>query len=433
MRHYAIGFDIGSTTVKAVVVDAATDEVLWEDYQRHDTKQPEKSLEFLKRIEAEVVGFDASRTRIFVTGSGGGNIGKMLGAKFVQEVNAVSLSVEKLYPNCNSVVELGGQDAKIIIFKADLETGRKKKIPSMNDKCAGGTGAVIDKINAKLRIPSDMLCNMGYEGVKLHPVAGKCGVFAETDINGLQKSGVPADELMASLFEAIVMQNLSVLTRGNTLRPEVLLLGGPNTYIKGMQDCWRSNIPKIWAERGTPLPEGVDPKELIKVPSNGQYFAALGAIEFGKDEADEVGRYLGYEKLQWYIDYGRDEEKKKKGGAAGLAKTPEELVTFKEKYRTKKFTPHTFQPGEVVEGFIGIDGGSTSTKAVLISKDKERRILAKAYQLSKGNPIEDTMEIFATLEAQITSQGATMKVLGVGSTGYAKDILRDVVGADAGC
>jgi predicted CoA-substrate-specific enzyme activase len=431
MRNFAIGFDIGSTTVKAVVVDAATDEVLWSDYQRHDTKQPEKSLEFLHRIEAEVPGFDASRTRIFVTGSGGSNIGKMLGAKFVQEVNAVSLSVEKLYPNCNSVVELGGQDAKIIIFKADEETGRKKKIPSMNDKCAGGTGAVIDKINAKLRIPSEELCNMGYKGIKLHPVAGKCGVFAETDINGLQKSGVPADELMASLFEAIVMQNLSVLTRGNTLRPEVLLLGGPNTYIKGMQDCWRSNIPKIWAERGTPLPEGVDPEELIKIPSNGQYFAALGAIEFGKDEADEVGRYKGYEKLAWYIDYGRDEEKKKKGGAAGLAKNAEELDAFKDKYRHKKFIPTQFQPGEVVEGFIGIDGGSTSTKAVLISKDKERRILAKAYQLSKGNPIEDTMEIFAKLEKQITDQGATMKVLGVGSTGYAKDILRDVIGADA--
>ncbi len=174
--------------------------------------------------------------------------------KFVQEVNAVSLAVEKLYPECGSVIELGGQDAKIIIFKTDPETGRKKKIPSMNDKCAGGTGAVIDKINAKLRIPADQLCEMGYKGLKLHPVAGKCGVFAETDINGLQKMGVPPDELMASLFEAIVMQNLSVLTRGNTLLPVVLLLGGPNCYIKGMRDCWKSNIPKIWEERNTPLP-----------------------------------------------------------------------------------------------------------------------------------------------------------------------------------
>ena len=271
-----IGLDIGSTTVKAVVVDAATDEVLWSDYQRHDTKQPEKTLEFLKRIETEVPGFERRACRIFVTGSGGSGIGQMLGAKFVQEVNAVSMAVEKLYPNCGSVIELGGQDAKIIIFKEDPETGRKKKIPSMNDKCAGGTGAVIDKINAKLRIPSEELCNMGYKGIKLHPVAGKCGVFAETDINGLQKSGVTRDELMASLFEAIVMQNLSVLTRGNTLLPEVLLLGGPNTYIKGMQDCWRSNIPKIWAERNTPLPEDIDPEELIKIPSNGAIFRGAG-------------------------------------------------------------------------------------------------------------------------------------------------------------
>jgi len=431
MKQFMIGLDIGSTTVKAVVVDAASDQIVWSDYQRHDTKQPEKTLEFLRRFESEVEGFSRDNSRIFVTGSGGAGIGKHIGAKFVQEVNAVSLAVEKLYPNCGSVIELGGQDAKIIIFKEDPETGRKKKFPSMNDKCAGGTGAVIDKINAKLRIPTEELCNMGYKGLRLHPVAGKCGVFAETDINGLQKSGVPADELMASLFEAIVMQNLSVLTRGNTLRPEVLLLGGPNTYIKGMQDCWKSNIPKIWAERNYPLPEGVDPESLIRIPANAQYFAALGAVEFGKDEDPEVGRYKGWEKLEWYINVGRDEEKKKKGGNGGLARNAAELAAFKEKYRHQPFVPAPVTPGEVVEGFIGIDGGSTSTKAVLISKDKERRILAKAYQLSKGNPIEDTMEIFAKLENQIASQGGKLVVLGVGTTGYAKDILKDVIGADA--
>ncbi len=253
-----VGLDVGSTTVKAVVINPADDKILWSDYQRHDTKQPEKVLEFLTRMEDEV-GIVAGHTRMFVTGSGAGGIAPLIGAKFVQEVNAVSLAVEKLYPKCGSVIELGGQDAKIIIFKEDPETGRKKKIPSMNDKCAGGTGAVIDKINAKLHIPSDQLCQMGYKGIKLHPVAGKCGVFAETDINGLQKSGVPPDELMASLFEAIVQQNLAVLTRGNTLRPQVLLLGGPNYLHQGMKDCWKANIPKIWEERKFPLPEGVDP------------------------------------------------------------------------------------------------------------------------------------------------------------------------------
>ncbi len=430
-KKFMVGMDVGSTTVKAVVIDAATDEILWRDYQRHDTKQPEKVLEFLKRFEVEVDGFKADNTRMFITGSGGSGMSKYLGSKFVQEVNAVSLAVEKLYPEAGSVIELGGQDAKIIIFKEDPETGRKKKIPSMNDKCAGGTGAVIDKINAKLRIPSEQLCQMGYKGLKLHPVAGKCGVFAETDINGLQKSGVPSDELMASLFEAIVMQNLSVLTRGNTLRPVVLLLGGPNCYIVGMRDCWKHNIPKIWEERNYPLPEGVDPESLIRTPDNAQYFAAIGAVEFGKTEDEPVGKYVGYDKLGWYIDVGRDEEKKKKGGNGGLAKNADELDAFKEKYRHKKFIPAKMSEDEVIEGFIGIDGGSTSTKAVLLSKDKERRILAKAYQLSKGNPIEDSIDIFTKLQQQITEQGAKLKILGVGTTGYAKDILRDVVGADA--
>ena len=430
-QQFSIGMDVGSTTVKSVVIDAASDKILWQDYQRHDTKQPEKVLEFLKRFETEIEGFRADRSRMFITGSGGNGMAKFLGAKFVQEVNAVSLAVERLYPECGSVIELGGQDAKIIIFKTDPETGRKKKIPSMNDKCAGGTGAVIDKINAKLRIPAEQLCGMGYKGIKLHPVAGKCGVFAETDINGLQKMGVPADELMASLFEAIVMQNLSVLTRGNTLQPVVLLLGGPNCYIQGMRDCWKSNIPKIWEERHTPLPEGVPPEDLIRTPDNAQYFAAIGSVEFGKSEDDAVGRYMGLGKLEWYVNVGREEEKAKRGGGGGLAKDDADLARFRKKYRTKKFAPATFQPGEVVEGFVGIDGGSTSTKAVLISKDHKRRILAKTYQLSKGNPIEDTVEVLQKLDRQVRDQGVELKILGVGTTGYAKDILKDVIGADA--
>jgi predicted CoA-substrate-specific enzyme activase len=425
-KNLFVGFDVGSTTVKSVVVDAATDQIVWSDYQRHDTKQPEKCLEFLKRMEAEA-GIRMGESRVFITGSGGGPVGVHIGAKFVQEVNAVSLAVENLYPECGSVVELGGQDAKIIIFKEDPETGRKKKIPSMNDKCAGGTGAVIDKINAKLRIPAEELCNMGYLGLKLHPVAGKCGVFAETDINGLQKSGVPPPELMASLFEAIIQQNLAVLTRGNTLRPTVLLLGGPNTYIKGMQDCWKFNIPKVWEERNFPLPEGKDPQELIQVPKNAQYFAALGCVRFAMDEDATVGTYKGTEKLEWYINYGRLEEKQKKGGS-GLYKTEAELAAFKERYKPKQFVPRTFRPGEHVGAFMGIDGGSTSTKAVLVSQEGE--VMVKCYQLSKGNPLEDTMEMFANLRSQVEAQGATVELLGVGSTGYAKDILKEVLNAD---
>src|SRR5271168_2052392 len=320
--HFLVGLDVGSTTVKAVVVDVATDKALWQDYQRHETKQPEKTLEFLRRMEAEV-GINRHNTRMFMTGSGGGTIAEQIGAKFVQEVTAVSLAVEKLHPEVYSVIELGGQDAKIIVFKDDNETGRKKKIPSMNDKCAGGTGAVIDKINAKLKIPTAELAELKYSGIKLHKVAGKCGVFAETDINSLQKVGTPPDELMASLFEAIVLQNLSVLTRGHTLRPHVLLLGGPNSFIKGMREAWQANIPRMWQERKVEIPDGAKPEDLIKVPNNAQYFAALGAIEFGKSEDDCVGCYQGYEKLTYYIEFGRQEEKAKSGAKGWVSKEGE--------------------------------------------------------------------------------------------------------------
>jgi predicted CoA-substrate-specific enzyme activase len=424
--RYSVGLDVGSTTVKACIVDTTTDQIVWQDYQRHETKQPEKCLEFLNRMEAEG-GISTENARVFMTGSGGGAIADQIGGKFVQEVTAVSLAVEKLHPEVYSVIELGGQDAKIIVFKDNEESGRKKKIPSMNDKCAGGTGAVIDKINAKLKIPTIELANQGYDGIKLHKVAGKCGVFAETDINGLQKEGTPPDELMASLFEAIILQNLSVLTRGHTLRPHVLLLGGPNTFIRGMREAWIANIPRMWKERKVEIPEGSTPSQLIKVPENAQYFAALGAVEFGKDEDDSVGRYAGSAKLKYYIDFGRSEEKASAGGK-GLVESESELDSFKVAYRRKKFTPATFQRGQTVAGFVGVDGGSTSTKAALV--DEDGNILCKSYQLSNGNPIEDTMQMFEKLRAQVEDQGAKLQVLGVGTTGYAKDILKDVLHAD---
>ena len=408
-------------------MDIDEDKILWSDYPRHETKQPEKSLELLLDMESKLGKEAFEGARIFVTGSGASNIGRHLGAKFVQEVTAVALAVEKLHPEVYSVVELGGQDAKIIVFKDDEETGRKKKIPSMNDKCAGGTGAVIDKINAKLKIPVEALSQQGYHGIKLHKVAGKCGVFAETDINGLQKVGTPPDQLMASLFDAIVLQNLSVLTRGNTLRPHVLLLGGPNTFIRGMKEAWQANIPRMWAERKVQVPEGTKAEQLIKVPENAQYFAALGSIEFGKGEDDCIGCYRGTEQLLHYIEYGRQEEKAKSGGT-GLVENAEEFETFKQAYRRHKFTPAVFQRGATIGGFVGVDGGSTSTKAVLLNEEGD--ILCKSYQLSNGNPIQDTIEMFENLRGQVEAQGAKLEVLGVATTGYAKDILKDVLNAD---
>ncbi|MHB1192150.1 MAG: BadF/BadG/BcrA/BcrD ATPase family protein [Longimicrobiales bacterium] len=425
-----VGLDVGSTTVKYVVIDPRTDEILAKDYQRHETRQPEKCLEMLSVIRRLFPELPTGGFRVFVTGSGGAAIGARIGAKFVQEVNAVSLAVEKLHPDVRSVVDLGGQDAKIIVIAIDETTGRRRKSPSMNDKCAGGTGAVIDKVCTKLGIPAADLCTMGYAGLNLHPVAGKCGVFAETDINGLQKQGVPAPELMASLFESIVQQNLAVLARGHTLRPRVLLLGGPNWYIPGLQECWRRNLLSVWDERGVDYDRSAPLEELVLVPPDAQYFAAIGAVEHGKTEladSDEIGVFRGLGELERYLTAGRAEERRAAGGR-GLWTTREELEAFRARYTPVPWVTPRVEAGSVVRAFMGVDGGSTSTKAALL--DQARQVIATSYQLSKGNPIEDAMDVVGDLRRAIEDQGATLEILGVGTTGYAKDVLKDVLHGD---
>jgi activator of 2-hydroxyglutaryl-CoA dehydratase/predicted nucleotide-binding protein (sugar kinase/HSP70/actin superfamily) len=422
-----LGIDVGSTTVKACVVDPDTGAILWSDYQRHQTKQPEKVLELCEVIATEFPNVPASSFRVFITGSGGSPIAEHIGAKFVQEVNAVTLAVEILHPDVGSVVELGGQDAKIIIFKKNEETGEKQALTSMNDKCASGTGATIDKCVLKVGMPNEEVVKIDWDDSKIHHVAAKCGVFAETDIVNLVKSGIPAPEIMNSLADAIVMQNLSVLTRGNTLRPKVLLLGGPNTYLPFLQACWRQRIPKTWEDRGFDYPKDVPLDELILVPKNAQYYAAYGAVMYGRHEPAHIGVYLGIDKLKVFITHGR---KAKLGETAGppLVKEQRELYEFRDSYRIPKFEAVKFAPGQVVRGVIGMDGGSTSSKAVLV--DEDGNILKKEYQLSKGNPIQDTKEILARLKDYVTSCGATLEVLGFGATGYAADVLQETVRSD---
>ncbi|MCK6549872.1 acyl-CoA dehydratase activase-related protein [Myxococcota bacterium] len=425
---FVIGVDVGSTTVKATVVDPETREILWSDYQRHNTKQPETVLEFLVRIGNAFPGVERKNIRIFITGSGAGPLAEHLGAKFVQEVNAVTMAVETLHPDVGSVIELGGQDAKIIIFKVDEETGDKQAQTSMNDKCASGTGATIDKCMIKVGLPQSEVAKLHFDDTALHHVAAKCGVFAETDIVNLVKSGIPSDEIMCSLADAIVMQNLSVLTRGNTLRHRVLLLGGPNTYLPFLQECWRKRIPETWHSRGYDYPKDVPLEQLIYVPDNSQYYAAYGAVLFGMHEPAHVGTFRGLDPLKEFIQHGR---KAKLGQTAGpaLVKESRELDEFREKYRIPRFEPAKFQPGERVRAVIGLDGGSTSSKAVLVDADSGR-ILKKEYVLSKGNPIQDMKDMLASLKKYVTDQGAILDVGGFGATGYAADVLERSCKAD---
>lgn len=422
-----LGIDVGSTTVKCVAMDPDSFEILWQDYQRHETRQAEKLLEILQQIHLHFTDVGNQQIRAFITGSGSGPLKTVLGAAFVQEVNAVALAVEKLYPDVSSVVELGGQDAKIILFDTNSTTGERQITTSMNDKCASGTGATIDKCSLKVGLQHNEIGNIKFNPDALHHVAAKCGVFAETDIVNLIKSGIPSHEVMNSLADAIVMQNLSVLTRGNTLKANVLLLGGPNAYLPFLQECWRHRIPQSWAERGYHAP-GAPVDELIIVPENSEYFAAFGAVVFGMQEAVRLTPYNGIEKLEQFIEQGRKDKLIETAGPA-LIKDDNDYFNFVEKYKREKFTPTLFPKAQTINAYIGIDGGSTSSKAVLI--DEQGNILAKEYQLSKGNPIQDTKEILQRLKDYATSQGCTLNVKGFGATGYAADILEKAMGADA--
>jgi activator of 2-hydroxyglutaryl-CoA dehydratase/predicted nucleotide-binding protein (sugar kinase/HSP70/actin superfamily) len=423
-----IGIDVGSTTVKMTVVDPATKEILWSKYQRHETRQPEMTRDMLREIHGAFPELANDQIRVFITGSGGSPIAPQIGAKFVQEVNSVTMAVEKLHPDVGSVIELGGQDAKIIMFKQSQETGDKTAQTSMNDKCASGTGATIDKCVLKVGMPREEIPKLAFDATKLHHVAAKCGVFAETDIVNLVKSGIPRNEIMNSLADAIVSQNLAVLTRGNTLKAKVLLLGGPNTYLPFLQQCWRLRIPEAWEERGYEYDKTVPIEELIFVPKNAEYYAAYGAVLFGLYEPETVGRYRGLEPLEEFIHYGR---KSKLGESAGpgLVETPDQRDTFVDKYRTPDYADAVLEPGKTYRGVIGLDGGSTSSKCVFI--DESENILKKVYTLSKGNPIQDMKDMFQEMRQWAADQGAQLDVCGFGVTGYAGDVLERSLGADA--
>jgi predicted CoA-substrate-specific enzyme activase len=416
-----VGMDVGSTTVKAVAVQ--DDETLWRDYQRHNTRQAEKVLDFLDRIQSEC-GFTAGTDHIFFTGSGAGLIAPLVGGKVIQEVVAVAAAVEKLHPDVNFVSEIGGEDMKTIFLKG-TGNGKSKQV-YMQSACSGGTGTFIEKTARKLQIRSEDLACMRYDGMSLHKISSKCGIFAETDANTLLKGGVPVEEIIASLYEAVVYQNLATLTKGNTPMPAVLLLGGPNLFFRGLQEAWRHHLRNVWSERNVPLSEGSDPAELIKVPDDALYYAALGCIEVGKGEAEGIGLYTGTERLKWWIDEGQLQEKAKDGGRS-LIQGQVDWSLFNERYGAGR----TAAPAKGINRnlgqslFVGCDFGSTTAKAVVLSSEKD--LLYTAYVQSKGNPIEDAKALLRDIRA-----GGVEYVTALALTGYGKDLLKDILGADVG-
>ena len=417
------GLDVGSTTCKYTLASPRGN-VLAQAYERHNTRQAEKVLQFLALLET-TYGLTPGRDRVYFTGSGAGIIAPLVGGKVIQEVVAVAAAVDKLHPNVRFVSEIGGEDMKTIFFQGE-GIARSKQV-LMQSACSGGTGTFIEKTARKLEIPPETLSNMGYAGYPLHKISSKCGIFAEADANTLLKAGVPVKEIIASLFEAVVYQNLATLTRGNTPMPEILLLGGPNLFFKGLQEAWRHHLAKVWKERKVQVPADRDSSSLIRVPDNALYYAALGCVEVALRENGATGLYTGSGKLKYWIEEGQYEEKKKMG-RGGLCKDDTDLASFRDKYEKLKAEapPITVAVSAATLGpvLLGCDFGSTTAKAVCLSP--ERDILFSCYALSKGNPIEDAKALFRQVRVVVSDQD----ILGLALTGYGKDLLVGILGAD---
>jgi len=429
-----VGLDVGSTTVKAVVM-GEDGNVLWRDYQRHHTRQAEKVLEFLGRMASES-GLEVGHDRVLITGSGAGLLAPLIGAKAVQEVVAVATAVEKLHPSVRFVSEIGGEDMKTVFFTpagkrviSIQKPGERPRSPDlgsskqvyMQSACSGGTGTFIEKTARKLEISPERLASMPYEGMDLHKVSSKCGIFAEADSNTLVKSGVPVEEIIASLFEAVVYQNLATLTKGNTPSPDILLLGGPNLFFTGLQQAWRRHLRVLWTERKVELPPGRDPDSFILVPDDALYYACLGCIEMGRVEPAGTALYLGVQALQHWIEVGQHEQKAREGGR-GLAGDDREFGDFMARYvPAARVAPAPKRSGRT---FLGCDFGSTTAKAVVL--DENREMVFDCYVQSRGNPIEDAKDVLRKVRAA----GYT-EVDGLALTGYGKDLLVDIIGADA--
>ncbi len=413
---FTLGLDIGSTTVKAVVLNDGS-EILWQRYERHQTKQLDKVMAFLSTIRET---FSDPLLRLFTTGSGGRQLAQLFDTHHFQEVNALSTAVEHMQYAAGSVFELGGQDSKYIAWR-----GRNGKFVAMNDRCAGGTGATIDRILQKLGITEDKLPDTAYDPQLIYPVAGKCGVFAETDLNSLQKQGVGVEALFISLLQAIVEQNLSVLARGHLPVPPVLLLGGPNVFFPVLRDAWYTRLAYLWQERNVSFD-----KDSVTVPHNALFYGALGAGLLGMTTKSEPAALRCSTFIDRMAGSGEKNHSMKRLATGGppFFHDEEERRAFSRTYRKKSHPAAYPRDARELNVYIGIDGGSTSTKGVIL--DTDENVVETAYLISGGNPVYDATTILKQLYYKVRKRGGNLNVRSIGFTGYAKDLLNAVFGGD---
>ncbi|MCL2885095.1 MAG: 2-hydroxyglutaryl-CoA dehydratase, partial [Oscillospiraceae bacterium] len=389
-----IGIDIGSTTVKVVVLDDS-DRTIYRTYERHMAKVREKAADML----AQAAGLlDGQTVQVAVTGSAGLGVAKAACLPFVQEVYATAGAVERFYPGTDAVVELGGEDAKILFLTGGLEE-------RMNGSCAGGTGAFIDQMAMLLGVSAMEMDALSLQSEKLYNIASRCGVFAKTDIQPLLNQGARKEDLAASIYQAVVNQTVAGLAQGRKIKGQVLFLGGPLFFFQGLRRRFVETLK-------------LSPEQAI-FPDNGDVFVAVGAACWaGGAEAMAFGEVL--DRLQHA------------SAQTNTTNTLKPLFESQEDYdafctRHNASAPPAAPDDYTGDAYLGVDAGSTTTKLTLITPDGG--ILYSYYAGNGGDPVE-------VVRGQLTEIyrrfGDKINIRGSAATGYGEQLIQNAFSMDMG-
>ncbi len=390
-----IGIDIGSTTVKVAVLDEQN-QLLFRSYERHYSKARERAAATLRTLTDQLAG---QQVRLVITGSAGLGVAKAAGIDFVQEVYATAAAVNTFIPGTDAVIELGGEDAKIIFFGGALEE-------RMNGSCAGGTGAFIDQMATLMNVSVEELDALSLKHEKIYPIASRCGVFAKSDIQPILNQGGRKEDVAASIFQAVVDQTVAGLTQGRELKGKIVFLGGPLHFLMGLRQRFVETLQ-------------LDEEHAI-FPADGDCFAAIGAALCSSDYPlvlfDDC-----LKKLEDSVDN------------TSLVDTMPPLFESQEEYEAFAARHNASRPPEAdistYEGpaWLGIDAGSTTTKMALITQDGS--LLYTYYHSNQGNPVtivlEQLREIYRLCGDRIPIRGAAV-------TGYGEDLIKSAFSCDLG-
>ncbi len=391
----SLGIDIGSTTAKVVLVENGS--VIYERYERHFSFVRKKTLEMVGQMRDLLQG---KRFTVAVSGSAGLGMAKAAGLPFVQEVFATGEVVRRLEPDTSAVIELGGEDAKILFLKGGADE-------RMNGSCAGGTGAFIDQMATLLDVTADELDALSLNYTKLYPIASRCGVFAKSDIQPLLNQGARKEDVAASIYQAVVNQTIAGLAQGRRISGKVMFLGGPLYYCKGLRRRFTETL-------------GLSEEDAL-FPEYGRVCVALGAAIY----AAQDGTAYTYEALARALENAAGQDTVS-GRLAPLFATDEEYERFTARHgaATVDFTDPACYTGDA---YLGIDCGSTTTKLVLMSDDC--RILYTYYNSNKGNPTETVREQLAAIYDLCADR---IRIRGSAVTGYGEELIRAAFGVDSG-